>query len=807
MSQEPRIVPGTDIALYDQAVWTRNTVADGNYLQSTTLGPISSNDRILASAIASGDAALYDYIDTNVSSIYEDIDTLQTEIDEVSAYSENLYNTLIVVSGTIRNEVTNEIEEAKEDVCNIINTTVNNTSSVLQGQIDTLKNATDVVDVVGNYDELTAYNLGLTKNDIIKVLDCTYDIYSGEQVYWRYTGDNISAGTVPQVNEWVAVGALDPYYSTSQIDEMSAYLDVQPGYGLATGVDGNHKVIGMIQRSCTGGTGGGHDGDFSYALGYYSEANKGLQGFASFAFGANTTADGTDSFAAGNGDHASGRFSVAIGYTNLASGNYSVAMGRENSAMAENSIAIGRGLIGNAPVTLGWFNEDVVGQFIIGCGRDAGYDVTARKNILLIRNDCVSAADFSAGNVSLSSLKSISAKGNGITNTWTNPLSSVYLSAGRNVTFTTASNSNKLTMSVSGHVLPPIESTAYNTNVEIDNSGNIIYTQPTIKYISANQGGVIQELNTKFSGYYGSTLTGSINSALNVFGDAYGFYPSTGFARGGENLVIPMTDGEWITTAYSGSSGCKVFAHTKSGVSHEYKWIDSTMTEIVVYNEANPPTAEELFNKVITAIHKTDGPVVLKIVNGHITVEEYLPMTKYRSAGGYTSITFGIPDAEGMYFEIAYSAQTQAYTITKSDRSRIHGIDDQGDLTGLSVTITGTGENGTLSMNEDFYSYNWLPGEWDDYHVPLLTLYDPDDTMCERRGTIFIRCGFMADPNYYSHNQLPTLYYNSVFGVTHQGVYAGEADCNFTSFIMLEAVKFGNNNCWIAHGLNGAGLK
>lgn len=807
MSQEPRIVPGTDIALYDQAVWTRNTVADGNYLQSTTLGPISSNDRILASAIASGDAALYDYIDTNVSSIYEDIDTLQTEIDEVSAYSENLYNTLIVVSGTIRNEVTNEIEEAKEDVCNIINTTVNNTSSVLQGQIDTLKNATDVVDVVGNYDELTAYNLGLTKNDIIKVLDCTYDIYSGEQVYWRYTGDNISAGTVPQVNEWVAVGALDPYYSTSQIDEMSAYLDIQPEYGLTTDERNNQKFIGIRHYKCSASFVDGAAGDYSLALGYGSSANKGQGGFASFAFGANTTAGGSDSFAAGNENYASGRYSVAVGYINLASGNYSVALGRENSAVSENSIAIGRGLSGMSPTTLGTFNEVVNNaDFIIGGGTIGSNSVITRKNLMVILNDRVSAADFSAGNVSLSSLKSISAKGNGITNTWTNPLSSVYLSAGRNVTFTTASNSNKLTMSVSGHVLPPIESTAYNTNVEIDNSGNIIYTQPCIKYISSGPGGQELQLETKFSGYYGSTLSPLVNSSLYVYGDAYGLYPSSGFSRGGQCLLAPTTDGEYTYNT------TRLFVHTKSGVNHEYKWINSTLQEVVPYKSwelTSTSAISALYTSARDAYHRTDGQVLLAVRQYMTNRVRFVPLTDYSPGDGSSvTITFGTPDADGYYIELHHTANGNQYSVSASNRDRKYGIHDQGYITGHDETLTGTGEDGKLSMDEDYYSYTWQPTNFD-LGIPALTIMDPDDMMCDRHGVIFIRLYFQAAAEYSHHNDLPHIIYNSIYGQMDygQGIFAPESDCQFRSYIMLEAVKVGNKNCWLAYGMNGGGFK
>ena len=151
-------------------------------------------------------------------------------------------------------------------------------------------------------------------------------------------------------------------YLSGSFDELSIYSDIQPGYGLETGTDSTgHKVIGIIQYGCTGGNGGGWDGDNSFALGYNSVASRGQNpaGFASFAFGARTTANGTDTFAAGDDSHASGRYSVAIGYTNIAQGHYSLAMGSRTSAFSDNSVAIGIGLSGTCQTTLGIYNEAV----------------------------------------------------------------------------------------------------------------------------------------------------------------------------------------------------------------------------------------------------------------------------------------------------------------------------------------------------------------------------------------------------------------------------------------------------------------
>lgn len=172
-TQQKKLVDGTKISLYDQEVWDRNTVADGVWLQSETLEPISANDRILASAI--------NYVSEGVDRLTD--------------------------------------------------------------RIDSLTNASDVIDVYGDWDDFTT-NSGklfdtsaITDNDIIKVLNDKNEypnllfphaekLTSGHQTYFRWSADDAHAEWPldPTEGQWEFIGHLEPYYNITEIDDTVDYL-------------------------------------------------------------------------------------------------------------------------------------------------------------------------------------------------------------------------------------------------------------------------------------------------------------------------------------------------------------------------------------------------------------------------------------------------------------------------------------------------------------------------------------------------------------------------------------------------------
>ena len=172
-TQQKKLVDGTKISLYDQEVWDRNTVADGVWLQSETLEPISANDRILASAI--------NYVSEGVDR--------------------------------------------------------------LTGRINSLTNASDVIDVYGDWDDFTT-NSGklfdtsaITDNDIIKVLNDknaypnplfphAEKLTSGHQTYFRWSAADAHTEWPldPTEGQWEFIGHLEPYYNITEIDDTVDYL-------------------------------------------------------------------------------------------------------------------------------------------------------------------------------------------------------------------------------------------------------------------------------------------------------------------------------------------------------------------------------------------------------------------------------------------------------------------------------------------------------------------------------------------------------------------------------------------------------
>ena len=91
-------------------------------------------------------------------------------------------------------------------------TTRENSDANLQGQIDALTVSSDVIDVLGTYQDLQNYDTSHVKvNDIIKVLqDSTHN---NAMSYYRWVATS-NAGS------WVYVGSEGPYYTKSEADAL-----------------------------------------------------------------------------------------------------------------------------------------------------------------------------------------------------------------------------------------------------------------------------------------------------------------------------------------------------------------------------------------------------------------------------------------------------------------------------------------------------------------------------------------------------------------------------------------------------------
>ena len=235
------------LSAYIASKWDRNTVADGSWLQKYTLNPLTARDYYLASAIDelynnTGDkSSELSAAISSVSSIHDkNINYLSAtisgdisgHIEYVSGSVDDLRDDLQTSANTLLQKIDDETGRA-EAAENKINTRLNN-----------MEAATDVINVYGSWDDFSSNSgelftvSGITDNDIIKILNDkneypnemfqhTQKISSGHQTYFRWINSAIPETAHikpldPASGYWDFIGYVDPYYTTTQIDE---YLD------------------------------------------------------------------------------------------------------------------------------------------------------------------------------------------------------------------------------------------------------------------------------------------------------------------------------------------------------------------------------------------------------------------------------------------------------------------------------------------------------------------------------------------------------------------------------------------------------
>lgn len=305
--------------------------------------------------------------------------------------------------------------------------------------------------------------------------------------------------------------------ASAWVSANSAILDIQPGYGLATGInEEEHKVIGINQAHCA-------YNKYGLALGTYCSAYSISIGNASFAFGESCyITGGQGTFAAGSNVNITGKFSCGLGDTSNINGNYSYSIGEHNNLTSDRQYAFGQGLSGNS-FMLGRYNEvEPNAQFVIGGGTTGAHEVTSHKNLLVIKNDVISARDFSAGDVSLSSLTNMSAFGNGITDTATYNLSAVKLSAGQGIGFKNDTNG---VLSISA------EGTTYQAGNYISTSNKTIAVTGDL-ITSANAGSAASAwINSKNSTIAFTTNFKGSNNVITGYG-------TSSFSAGESNIYV-----------------------------------------------------------------------------------------------------------------------------------------------------------------------------------------------------------------------------------------------------------------------------
>ena len=261
----------------------------------------------------------------------------------------------------------------------------------LQEQIDDIKAASDVVDIVGTYAELEAYDTSkLNDNDIIKVLaDETHD---GNITYYRWSTNTQSFTYIGSITFDTQLSFTSTNPLENQAVTRAIYADGIEGQSISRGIDINNKNLGGPWYTNIGTYTDSTDApryDQSVAIGFSSKAanyNSTAVGFRntasgvySNAIGFTNTASGTDSNAIGFNNVASGDNSAALGFNNTASGGMASAIGVANTASGTYSLATGEGAAaeGTGAIAIGHFpvarNTD---DIVIGtsASTQAGYN-------------------------------------------------------------------------------------------------------------------------------------------------------------------------------------------------------------------------------------------------------------------------------------------------------------------------------------------------------------------------------------------------------------------------------------------------
>lgn len=232
----------------------------------------------------------------------------------------------------------------------------------LQDQIDVIKAASDVVDIVGTYAELLAYDTSkLTDSDIIKVL--ADENHENATTYYRW---------MAATSSWSYIGEQGPYYTQTEVDNLLDEKQDVLTAGAHIDITGT-TISGIVDNASSFTSTNPLENDVISKALWHKDAMtpNGVSGIyigtGTFQWGQNrsiTIGRNAPTTSANPTDKTS---TIEIGTTAYATGRYAIAMGSSNNptqAAGENDIAIGRG-----NTTAGSGSTDTPGANNIAIGR------------------------------------------------------------------------------------------------------------------------------------------------------------------------------------------------------------------------------------------------------------------------------------------------------------------------------------------------------------------------------------------------------------------------------------------------------
>ena len=155
--------------------------------------------------------------DESISDITGDISNIQGDITNIEGEIANVYT---------KTEVDNLLDDKATTTALGEETSARENADIdLQHQIDSIVASSDVVDIVGTYQELLDYDTSkLGDNDIIKVLDDS--THNDATSYYRWK---------KHTSTWQYIGSEGPYYTKGETDALlNGKVSVVEGKGLST---------------------------------------------------------------------------------------------------------------------------------------------------------------------------------------------------------------------------------------------------------------------------------------------------------------------------------------------------------------------------------------------------------------------------------------------------------------------------------------------------------------------------------------------------------------------------------------------
>lgn len=221
----------------------QNKVAIDPDIQLPAINKVTDNDMNEIKAVVNANADSLENLETTTTEYVQNTDTRMNNLESaMTDLEEDVDNFEDTIQGditdiqediqTILNETytTTEVDsllnaKANTTALNEEITARENADVNLQNQIDSIVASSDVVDIVGTYQDLQNYDTSkLGDNDIIKVLDDSTHNNATSYFRWKKTQST-----------WQYIGSEGPYYTKGETDALlNGKVNVVEGKGLST---------------------------------------------------------------------------------------------------------------------------------------------------------------------------------------------------------------------------------------------------------------------------------------------------------------------------------------------------------------------------------------------------------------------------------------------------------------------------------------------------------------------------------------------------------------------------------------------